>query len=401
MALSKIYARIYQRVFYLASFFLNWREPEIRTGKGSMNEIPEILKESGHKRPLLVTDGGIVKIGLFALLEEVLKESNIPYSIYSDVVPNPTVDNVESACKVYREENCDCIITIGGGSAMDCAKAAGARISNPGKPVERMRGLLKIRKKLPLLIAIPTTAGTGSETTLAAVISNSASHDKYPIEDPKLIPLYAVLDSTLTENLPPHITSTTGMDAFAHAVEAYIGHSNTESTKNAAIKAVKLIHENLIKVYEDGHNMTARTNMQDAAYYAGVAFTRAYVGCVHSIAHTLGAHYGTPHGLAVAVVLPHVLKYYGSSAHKRLSELSVHIGVNTGNDESANAKAFIDYIFNLNEQLDIPKRFKGIIKNEDIDEMVDAAYHEAVPLYPTPKILLKEDYRRLFKIIKE
>lgn len=256
-----------------------------------------------------------------------MEKAGVEYHVYDGVQPNPTIDNIEDAYKMYRDNHCEGFVAFGGGSSMDCAKIAAARVVRPNKSVPKMRGLLKIMKKLPPFFAVPTTAGTGSETTLAAVISDPRTHEKYPINDPVLIPRYAVLDAELTVGLPKSITSTTGMDALTHAVEAYIGHSNTKDTADKARKAVRMIFDNLQVAYEDGHNIEARSNMLLASYYAGVAFTRAYVGYVHAIAHNLGGMYGVAHGLANAVILPYVLEYYGESAHKRLAELADLTGI--------------------------------------------------------------------------
>lgn len=218
---------------------------------------------------------------------------------------------------------------------MDCAKGVGARVARPHKKISSMRGELKILKPIPLLIAVPTTAGTGSETTLAAVLTDERTHEKYALNDFVLIPRYAVLDPVLTEGLPPFITATTGMDALTHAVEAYIGKSNTAQTIEDSVAAVKLIFRNLERAYTDGSDMEARENMQKASFLAGAAFTRAYVGYVHAIAHSLGGEYGIPHGLANAVILPYVLEAYGSSVYMSLAELAdiVKIGQDLESDQ--------------------------------------------------------------------
>lgn len=276
---------------------------------------------------------------------------------------------------------------------MDCAKGIGCRIARANKEIPKMKGVLKVMKKLPVIFAVPTTSGTGSEATLAAVISNSVTHEKYAINDPVLIPKYAVLDPSLTLKLPKHITSTTGMDALTHAVEAYIGSSNTELTKAMAIKATKLIFENLKNAYDNGEDIKARRNMQLASYYAGVAFTRAYVGNVHAIAHTLGGFYGVPHGLANAVILPHILDFYGEKAYVKLSELANAVGIK-GTTE-AKAKQFIQAVKDMNAYMNIPTTIDGI-KEEDIPTMVERAFKEANPLYPVPKIMSKEDFTAMY-----
>src|SRR5699024_1348752 len=240
------------------------------------------------------------------------------------------------------------------------------------------------------LFAVPTTAGTGAEATIAAVVSNSKTNEKYPLMDTVLLPQYAVLDPLLTTKLPPHITSVTGMDALTHAIESYIGRSNTKNTKQWSIDATKLIFENLYEAYINGDNITARKHMQKAAYLAGMAFTRAYVGYVHAIAHTLGGFYNTPHGLANAIILPHVLEYYGKSVHQPLAELADAINISRPDDTNEQkANKFIEAIKELNNRMDIPNRVDGIIDN-DIPTMVQRALEEGNPLYPVPKILFEE-----------
>ncbi len=261
-----------------------------------------------------------------------------------------------------------------------------------------MRGELKIRHKLPPFFAVPTTAGTGSETTLAAVVTNMQTHEKYAINDPKLRPKYAVLDPELTTGLPQKITSTTGMDALTHAVEAYIGLSGTKSTNDYAEKATKLIFENLETAYNDGKNLQARENMLVASFYAGMAFTRAYVGYVHAIAHNLGGIYGTPHGLANAVILPHVLEYYGDTAYEKLAKLAEIVGIG-GYSQADKAMNFIDAIKEMNRNMNIPEHF-DFIKDEDIPTIVERALKEGNPLYPVPKIMDAKDCEKVIKAVR-
>jgi len=338
-------------------------------------------------------------LGMLAGLKEELEKAGIQYAIYDDTVVNPTIDNVEEALALYKKNRCEGIIAFGGGSAMDCAKGVGARIARPDKTMRQLGGLLKVGRKLPPLFAIPTTAGTGSEATVTAVITDSASHEKYNINDPHLVPPYAVLDPVLTKSLPKELTSTTGMDALTHAVEAFIGRSNTKETEKYALDAVKLIFENLKKAYDNGNDLVVRNNMQLAAFYAGIAFTRAYVGYVHALAHRLGGRYGTPHGLANAVLLPHVLELFGESAHKRLAILADAVGID-GATEAEKAKKFISAIREMNEYMGIPTKIKGI-KEEDIPGMVRSALKEAHPLYPVPKLLGPEELSAMYYAIKE
>ena len=393
--LTNAFCRVYQKTFKMVMPVFNWDEPELLKGPGAIKDLPALVKSKGVTNVLIVTDKGLMSLNLLDSLFENLDKQNIKYTVYDGVQPNPSIENIEEARRIYLKNNCEGIIAFGGGSPMDCAKVAGARVSNPNTSVSQMRGLLKVFKKLPPFFAVPTTAGTGSETTLAAVVSNMQTHEKYAINDPKLRPKYAVLDPELTTGLPKKITSTTGMDALTHAVEAYIGQSGVKSTDDYAEKATKLIFENLEKAYEDGKDIEARENMLVASFYAGMAFTRAYVGYVHAIAHNLGGLYGTPHGLANAVILPHVLEYYGETAHAKLADI---VGIDGDNDKEK-AEKFIEEIKEMNEEMDIPEHF-DFIKDEDIPTIVARALKEGNPLYPVPKIMDEADCTKVVKAIR-
>lgn len=388
--LKKAYYRAFQKVMKIAMFAFDWSEPELLEGSGAIKKLPDLIKSKGLSNVLIVTDKGLTGLHLLDSLYAKLEEVGIEYVVYDGTHPNPTIDNIEDALQLYLDNNCEGVIAFGGGSPMDCAKATAARVSNPKQSVKKMRGVLKLRHKLPPLFAVPTTAGTGSETTLAAVVTDPATHEKNAINDPKLRPKYAVLDPELTLGLPPKITSTTGMDALTHAVEAYIGRSNVKSTEQYAKQATKMIFDNIETAYNDGKNIDARNNMLKASYYAGMAFTRAYVGYVHAIAHNLGGFYGVPHGLANAVILPYVLEYYGETAHKRLAELAVIAGVKTDGTDAEKANAFIEAIKKLNADMNIPNKF-DFIKDEDIPTIVKRALKEGNPLYPVPKIMDEAD----------
>ena len=393
-----IYYRTYQKVYMVAECFFDWSEPELLKGPGAVKELPALVKSKGISSVLVVTDKGLMGLNLLQGLFENLDAQGIKYVVYDGVQPNPSIENIEEARRLYLKNACEGIIAFGGGSPMDCAKAAGARVMNPNLSVSQMRGQLKIRHKLPPFFAVPTTAGTGSETTLAAVVTNMQTHEKYAINDPKLRPKYAVLDPELTTGLPQKITSTTGMDALTHAVEAYIGLSGVKSTNDFAEKATKLIFENLETAYNDGKNLTARENMLIASYYAGMAFTRAYVGYVHAIAHNLGGMYGTPHGLANAVILPYVLEYFGETAHAKLAKLADIVGI-TGANDAEKATKFIEEIKRMNKDMNIPEHF-DFIKDEDIPTIVERALKEGNPLYPVPKIMDKADCEAVIRKIR-
>ena len=398
MTMKTLFYRIYQQGLRLASYFLGIKEPETISGENSLLKVPSLLKEKGLSHPLVVTDNGLHELGLLKPLFEALDKEKVSCAYYHDVVANPTISNVEAGLKIYLKNKCDSIIAVGGGSALDAAKTIGARVSNPKKSVQKMKGLLHIRKALPFLIAVPTTAGTGSETTLAAVIVNEKTHNKYAINDPHLIPKYAILDPTLLTGLPLKVTSTTGMDALTHAVEAYIGHSNTKKTKKAAIEAVQLINENLYKSFEDGKNLEYRENMQKASFLAGVAFTRAYVGYVHAIAHSLGGKYNVPHGLANAIILPYVLESFGKKAHSRLAELcdAISLSEKTSSKEEK-AKAFIAWIRLQNYKMCIPEKFDIKYDEKNVEEMVHFAIKEGNPLYPVPREFNKKDFVEIYR----
>lgn len=396
----QLYCRVYQNVFRLVSYILPFRKPILIEGQGSLSKLPDVVLSNGTHNVIVVTDRVLVSLGMIDSLLDGLRNKGIQYVVYDGTVPNPTIDNIEEALKLYKLNQCKGIIAFGGGSSMDCAKGIAARLAQPNKTIPQMKGVLKVLKAIPPLYAIPTTSGTGSEATIAAVITNCKTHEKYAVNDTALIPHYAVLDPALTLNLPKHITSTTGMDALTHAVEAYIGRSNTKETKTMSKAAVKLIIDNIFEAYSNGANIVARENMQKASYYAGIAFTRAYVGNVHAIAHTLGGFYSTPHGLANAVILPYVLKAYGTSVHQKLSELEDVITVPSDQENiEAKANRFIERIIALNKKMNIPDKINGI-NDEDISLMVERAFHEANPLYPVPKILTRNDLKAIYYEIK-
>lgn len=386
--IKAIYCRTVQAVLRAALPVLPYREPQVFHSCG---ELSTVFQKENIRRVLIVTDAGIVRSGIAAQLEAVLDEDDISYAVYDQTRPNPTVVNVEQALSLYRRYRCQALIAIGGGSSMDCAKAVGARLARPGTPLGKLKGTLRILRPLPTLIAIPTTAGTGSETTLAAVITDTQAQHKYVMNDFVLIPKYAVLDARLTLSLPPHLTATTGMDALTHAVEAYIGRSTTRQTRQEALEATRLVFANVERAYRNGKDYEARSNMLTAAYRAGIAFSRSYVGYVHAVAHSLGGQYNIPHGLANAVLLPYVLESYGSCIHRKLHDLAVAAGVASPQEEDAGAAAkFIRAIRQLNARMGIPETLVGI-RPEDIPVMAAHAEKEANPLYPVPRLMTREE----------
>lgn len=390
---SKLFCRIFQTAFHLALPILPYRTPKLYE---HISDIAPLLQEQQIHSVLLVTDQGLRSAGITAALERSLQEHHIHCAVYDRTRANPTVHNVEEARALYLENQCECLIAFGGGSSMDCAKALGARIAYPNRSLDQLKGLLRVWRKLPPLIAIPTTAGTGSEVTVTAVITDSEKKHKYTMNNFTFIPTRAVLDPEVTFSLPPAVTATTGMDALTHAVEAYIGNSTSKETRALALEATKLIFENIETAYREPTNRAARANMLHAAHKAGIAFSKSYVGYIHAVAHSLGGQYNIPHGLANSVLMPLVLEAYGEAAHKKLHEMGVAAGVTTpGASHQEGAEAFIQAIRELNRKLGIPATLPGILK-QDIPRMARHAAKEANPLYPVPVLMTAKELERFY-----
>ncbi|MBQ8003628.1 MAG: iron-containing alcohol dehydrogenase [Oscillospiraceae bacterium] len=396
--LKKAYCRTYQKIFRMAIPVLPYRKPELYYSIGS---IPALLKKRNIFRVLVVTDKFLHESGALSPMLVALADAEISVYLYDEVIPNPTVSNAEAARQLYDENRCEALIGFGGGSSIDCAKAVGARIARPGKSLQKMRGILHILKKPPFTVAVPTTAGTGSETTVTVVITDEATHEKYPISDLCLIPDAAVLDPEVTKTLPPHITATTGIDALTHAVEAYIGGSSVRETRSAALECIRLVFENIETAYNNGSDLTARKNMLLAANLGGLAFSKSYVGYCHAVAHTLGGKYGIPHGLANAVLLPYVLDFYGKKIHKKLKQLAVYGGLCGDNTTpELAARIFTEKVRTLNRTMGIPEKLSGICE-EDIPTLSRSAAKEANPLYPVPVLLSAEELEYFYRTVRE
>ena len=393
--MNTFFCRAFQCCFAVGARLLPWRRPRVYAGPGSLLRAADILRENSLRRPFVVASRRQCADKHFRALQEALDEQDILLSVFSSVEPNPSVETVEKIAAQYKFDRCDCFLVIGGGSPMDAAKAAAARLARPERSLSRLAGLLKVRRRVPPFIAVPTTAGTGSETTIAAVITGS-DHHKYAVSDLCLIPRYAILDPTLSVGLPPHITAETGMDALTHAVEAYLSRFyNTGMTRALAESAVVTIFAHLERAYRDGASLEDRAAMLQASFDAGAAFTRASVGNVHAIAHTLGGLYGTPHGLANAVLLPLVLEDYGAAAYSRLARLAGLVGL-PGETKEARAKAFIAEIRAMNARMGIPDHF-DTIREEDIPLMSKWASQEANPVYPVPVIYDEARFARVIE----
>lgn len=381
---EKCYDRLFQKTLFIAQRVIKFRVPEI---KNRIEDIPVILKEHKVTHPLVVSDKIVSTLPRFIDLAEELKLKGFEFNLFTDIKPDPTFEEIDSIVKVYKENNCDSIIAVGGGSTIDAAKAMGLLVTYPNKKLNNFRGMLKVHKSLPLFIALPTTAGTGSEATVASVVTNQENGDKFAINDPHLIPHYAILDDTFLDQLPKQVIGTTGMDAFTHALEAYIGKSSTKFTREMSIKSIKLIKDNLYPFYENNKNDETRKKMLEASFYAGVSFTRAYVGYVHALAHAVGGTYHKAHGYCIAILLPYVLEAFGKSAYKKLAEVSDAMElVNISCQDEEKAKAVLSWIKEMNEKMNIPSSFEGLIEDKDLDNLARHAAKEANPWYPVPKL---------------
>ncbi len=380
--------RLAQVAVRLVAPLMPWHEPDLLTGEGCIERLPERLKADGVHKPLLVTGPMLRRLGAADGLLAALQTQGMPCAVFSDVDADPTIANVEAAVAAYRANGCDAIIALGGGSPLDCAKLCGARIARPHRPVTALRGTLRVRRAIPPLYAAPTTAGTGSEVTVAAVVRDE-HHRKFAVIDFALIPRVAVLDPALTYGMPRNVTIASGLDALCHAVEAYVSRNATAKTRRASVEAITLIFANLERAADNGQDREARTAMQRAAYVAGVAFTRAYVGYAHAVAHAVGGRYGVAHGLACAIALPAVLRAYGKAAEPVLAALADATGfADVAQTRADKAEAMLAALESLQARLGVPKGYDQL-QSGDIPVLAAQAAREGNRTYPTPRILLR------------
>lgn len=397
MKLKYIWYRIRQFGFSAFMYLAPLRQAKVIQGAGSIYRIPKMLKEDGKKKVLVVTTPGFIRRGSLKIFFQCLEENEVEYTVFSKVQPDPSTDCIEEAVVQYQKEKCEAIVAIGGGSVIDCSKALGARIARPKKTLQQMQGLLKVLKPIPDIYAVSTTAGTGSEATAGAVITDAKSHYKFTVLDLCLVPKYAILDPQLTVALPKEITAHTGMDALTHAIEAYTNRFCSPKTRKVAEDSVKLIYENLLPAYENGEDIKARENMLLASYYAGVAINSNFIGYVHAVAHGIGGLYGVTHGKANAVILPHMLEAFGEKAWKKLAKLSEAVGLQ-GNGNEEKATAFIQSVREMNAELEIPSQIEELRK-EDFNELVKRAVKEGNPTYPVPVIWEETEFLQFMEKI--
>ena len=367
-------------------------------GAGAINAIPDEVKGRGFKKVMVASDPDLVKFGVSKKVTDVLENAGIEYELFTDIKPNPTIQNVQAGVAKFKEIGADCIVAIGGGSSMDTAKAVGIIIANPEfADVRSLEGVAPTKNKCVPIIAVPTTAGTAAEVTINYVITDAEKNRKMVCVDPHDIPVVAVVDPEMMASMPKGLTAATGMDALTHAVEAYLSRFYpTRQTDRLAEEAVVTIFRTLEHACAHGDDVDARQALLTASYQAGAAFTRASVGNVHAIAHTLGGLYGVGHGLANAVLLPVVLRDYGPAAYRKLARLAELVGLPGGTD-GEKADAFIDAILAMNARLGIPTGF-SCIREEDLPQMAAWAAKEANPTYPVPVIY---DRGRFIRVIRQ
>ncbi|MCC7326776.1 MAG: iron-containing alcohol dehydrogenase [Burkholderiales bacterium] len=361
-------------------------QPILLVGPGSSRRLGQALAGFGHRKILIVTDRVIAEKDLPKALLGALDEGGVAHVTFDAVTADAPIPIIEQGIAFYDKHGCDAIVAFGGGSPMDAAKTIALAVANSKHP-RKLVGYFKGRRAPVPIYAVPTTAGTGSEVTVAAVVSDPQTNRKLVIADTRLVPAMAALDPTLMIGLPRHVTAATGMDALTHAVEAFVGHWATEQSDRMALAAVGLIYGNLRTAYRNGRNLAAREQMALAATYAGLAFTRANVGYVHAIAHQLGGRYHTPHGLANAIMLPHVLAFLAPAVTRRLALLAVRAGLGRAGERPATlAKKFIDSVVALNRDLGIPRHLDAL-QPADIPALARAACWEADTSYPVPRYM--------------
>lgn len=377
--------------------FLPIPQPTLLIGPGASRRLGQALTGFGHAKLLVVTDAVIVELGLLQGLTQALEAGGTAWALFDEITPDAPIPLIERGLARFQEEGCDALVAVGGGSAMDAAKAIAIASANPAKDLRSLAGYFKGLSNPPPVYAVPTTAGTGSEVTVAAVIADPQRRSKLVIVDTRLVPKMAALDPELMTGLPPAITAATGMDALTHAVEAFLGHWATPATDGLALAAVGLIFENLPRAYRDGRDLEVRERMALASTYAGMAFTRANVGYVHAIAHQFGGRYHTPHGLANAIVLPQVLRFLAPEVTERLAALAVRARLGTADDNARTlADRFLEAVDSLERELGIPTHLAAL-REKDIPALAEAALHEAHTGYPVPRYMTRSECEALIR----
>ena len=390
--------RIRQALFSPVQKIQLYIQPKMIKGEHALLDLIDVLKKQHLTRYMIVTTPGFIKRGTLQSFFDALNQNDIQYSIFHDVKPDPDISDVEMLKEMYIKDSCQALIAIGGGSVIDCSKVALACVQMKKLDVTTVLHTGRVSKQLPLLIAVPTTAGTGSEVTAGAVITDPIQKRKYALSNLFLIPKYAVLDSSLLVSLPSKMTAYTGMDALTHAIEAYINCFNNRKTNEYALCAIKSIFQYLVPSFEDGLNKHYRLELLEASYNAGVAISNNYVGYVHAIAHGIGGMYHLQHGMINATILPIVLEVYGSAVVSKLAKIADVVGI-TGATDQDKSTQFIQKLKDLNQIFSIPTSIPEI-QEEDIHYLAIGAEKEGNPSYPTPVTWDVEQFEKVIRKIK-
>ena len=371
-------------------------------GAGAIKEIPGEISRRGYKKAFVCSDPDLVKFGVTSKVTDLLDEAKIPWSLYSEIKPNPTIQNVQDGVAAYKASGADMIVTIGGGSSMDTAKAIGVIVENPEfADVRSLEGVAPTKKHAVFTIAVPTTAGTAAEVTINYVITDPEKVRKFVCVDTNDIPEVAVVDPEMMASMPAGLTAATGMDALTHAIEGYTTKGAWELSDMFHYKAIQLISQNLRDAYAEaksGKPASGREGMALGQYIAGMGFSNVGLGIDHSMAHTLSAHYDTPHGVACAMLLPIAMEFNKPVVTKRLAEVAVAMGVDTkGMTDDEAADAAIVAVRKLSEDVSIPKTCKGLVE-EDLDQLAKDALADAC--YPgNPREATPEQVKDMFRKI--
>lgn len=372
-------------------------KPMVFLGPGSVRQLSQAIARFGFRRILVVTDKPLLELGVLNDTLEALAAAGTETVIYDGVLPDPTEQVVDAGIDMFRREGCDSVLAFGGGSSIDAAKVIALAAANNCRAQDCI-GAGKCKIPAMPLFAVPTTAGTGSEGTLVAVISNNETHSKGGVIDTTMIPRAAALDPEVMRGLPQPITAATGMDALTHAIESYISRWGDENTDYYGLAACKLVFDNLAEACANGDNLAAREAMALGSYYGGLAITNALVGYVHAISHNLGAKYGVPHGLGNAIVLPHVMELMREVSAAKFADIAVHCGLGErGEGDTALAQKLIDRVWELNDEIGIP-RTSDAIQRADIEELVDMAIAEG-GTYASPRFISRAECRRILEAI--
>ncbi len=391
--------RVRQAIFSPIQKTQLYMQPRMIKGEHALLDLVDVLKEKHLTHYMIVTTPGFIKRGTLQSFFEALTQNDIQYSIFRDVKPDPEISDVEKLKEMFIKDGCQALIAIGGGSAIDCSKAALACVQMKNLDVKTVLHTGRVSKQLPLLIAVPTTAGTGSEVTAGAVITDPIKKRKYALSHLFLIPKYAVLDASLLTSLPAKMTAYSGMDALTHAIEAYINCFNNRKTNEYALCAIKSIFQYLVPSFEDGLNMQYRLELLEASYNAGVAISNNYVGYVHAIAHGIGGMYHLQHGMINAIILPIVLEEYGGAVVGKLAKIADVVGI-TGATDQDKSKQFIQKLKDLNQIFSIPTSIPEI-QEEDIHYLATGAEKEGNPTYPTPVTWNVAQFEKVIRKIKQ